>query len=94
MRSIEFKFTPSSENYYDIRRKLQREWSKLIDNSEAFNFDVADIRRLRNEFATLIDKLSDKYKEKKLDRKVRKKMMEDQEKNIGTETSNKGGEFV
>ncbi len=95
MRSIEFKFTPSSENYYEKRKKLQKEWSKLIDNSEAFNFDVADIRRLRKEFATLIDNLSDMYKDKERERKIKKQIiMANLEKKIGTETSNKGGEFL
>ena len=71
---------------------MEKHLKKLITDSPEFDFRMEDIVRLRREFATLIDNLSDQYKEKEKKRK-RKKWKEKQSA-VGTDRSNKGGEFV
>ena len=70
---------------------MEKLLKNLITDSPQFDFTMEDIVRLRREFATLIDNLSDKYKAKENEKKM-KKLKE--KRSIGTDRSNKGGEYV
>ena len=69
----------------------------VITDGAAFDFGMDDIKRLRQEFATLIDKLSDMFKGKhmaKMVERIEKQNQKLQEEKVGGETSNKSGYFI
>lgn len=84
LRDVNFRFD-GSKRYQDAQKDMNKLLSNVITNSAEFNFRMEDIKRLRKEFATLIDNLSDMYREKEAEKRRLKSHR------LGITTKNKGG---
>jgi len=86
----EKKFALKAYRDHTVKKKHMKALLEIeITKSDEFNFNMDDISRLRKEFADLIDKLSDMYREKEKLRIEHKRRAK--ESRLGTKMSNKGG---
>ena len=95
LRRKPFQFD-GSKQYVDkeAQKSMKNMLNTEISESTAFTFGMDDIERLRREFATLIDKLSDLYKVKEKARLDEKKRIQNATIKLGEQTINSGGVFV
>ncbi len=88
LREKQFTYNPFRD-VKENKRKLTALLETEMAESGGFNFDMDDIVRLRRDFATLIDNLSDMYKQKEKLRREEKRRAK--ESRLGTKLSNTGG---
>lgn len=94
LRNIDFQFD-GNKPYFSQKKKIDALLKTKITNGPQFDFDMEDIHRLRQEFTTLIDNLSEMYiKKEKIKYELKQKAKKTKLDKLGNERRNEGGEFV
>ena len=93
LRNVDFRVN-STTNFKKREAAMKKLLKSKISDSDEFDFNMSDIERLRRNFATLIDRLSDLYKQKEEETMRMKSMLKQQHKkegqnNFGLVKSNK-----
>lgn len=87
LRNVNFHIKKSKDAKHR-KQETKRLLKEIITEGNEFAFDMSDIERLRREFATLIDKLSDMYKRKKQEERRQAKSSLKEEQNTTEEQEN------